>query len=218
MAPAANSSRARCACCRAKATAASRAARSASWLDTAACCRRGSICISGAPWRTRSPDFTRIWVIWPSICGWMVVDCSDFSVATYSVASSIGVTAAVARVTGVGGICGGGPALCERLQAVGAGVAHTVFQPPPPPPAHNPPPRAPGLHQKEKDPPAKGKGRGRGRGAGPASDQKTPQQKKEKPYPIRKKPPPLLPPAPTPRDHLFTPALSGKTPNAPPTS
>src|SRR5882757_3137515 len=56
----------------------------------------------------------------------MVVDRSDFSVATYSVASSIGVTAAVARATGVGGIWGGGPPLCVRLQAVTASVIHTV--------------------------------------------------------------------------------------------
>ena len=43
-------------------------------------------------------------MIWPSICGWTVVERSDFSVATYSLASSIGVACAGAITTGVGGI------------------------------------------------------------------------------------------------------------------
>src|SRR6266496_2529887 len=54
----------------------------------------------------------------------MVVDRSDFKLATYSVVSSIGLAAAVASVTGVGGICGGGPADCVRLQAATASAAH----------------------------------------------------------------------------------------------
>ncbi len=54
----------------------------------------------------------------------MVVERNDFSIATYSVVSSIGLAAAVTSVTGVGGICGGGPAVCVRLQASAARTAH----------------------------------------------------------------------------------------------
>src|SRR5262249_45872225 len=78
-----------------------------SWLDTAACCRRGSICISAAPRATRWPDTTSICVIWPSTCGCTAVDLRDFSVATYSVVSSIGAGPATVSATGVGGIAGG---------------------------------------------------------------------------------------------------------------
>ncbi len=46
-------------------------------------------------------------MIWPSICGWTVVERSDFSVATYSVASSSGAECAVSMATGVGGNAGG---------------------------------------------------------------------------------------------------------------
>src|SRR5215831_20673977 len=63
--------------------------------------------MSGAPCATRSPDFTKICVICPSICGWTVVERSDFNVATYSVVSSTGDIAAVFNATAVGGICGG---------------------------------------------------------------------------------------------------------------
>ncbi len=65
-------------------------------------------------------------MIWPSICGWIVVERNDFSVATYSVVSSIGRASAVASVTGVGGICGGGPLVCARLQAATASAAHSA--------------------------------------------------------------------------------------------
>ena len=54
----------------------------------------------------------------------MVVDRSDFSVATYSVVSSIGRASAIASVTAVAGICGGGPVDCARLQATTASAAN----------------------------------------------------------------------------------------------
>ena len=53
---------------------------SASVLRTAACCRSGSICTSGAPERTRSPALTKIFVTMPSACGWTVVERRDLSV------------------------------------------------------------------------------------------------------------------------------------------
>src|SRR5205814_1257262 len=90
-------------------------------------CRRGSICSSCWPVATRSPDFTKICVTWPSICGWIVVERSDFSVATYSVASSIGVGAAVTILTGAGGnAIPPGAADWPRLHAAARGVAATA--------------------------------------------------------------------------------------------
>src|SRR5262245_31297926 len=62
--------------------------------------------MSGAPWATRWPETTWIRVIWPSTCGWTVVDRSDLRIATYSVASSTGARRASAIETGVGGIAG----------------------------------------------------------------------------------------------------------------
>src|SRR5438874_12745725 len=59
----------------------------------------------------------------------MVVERNDFSIATYSVVSSIGFAAAVTSVTVVGGICGGGPAVCVRLQAAAARPAHITAHP-----------------------------------------------------------------------------------------
>ena len=65
-------------------------------------------------------------MIWPSICGCTVVERSDFSVATYSLASSIGAGFAAAISTGVGGIPwpGGGPA-GARLHALATMTALT---------------------------------------------------------------------------------------------
>ena len=65
-------------------------------------------------------------MIWPSVCGWIVVERSDLSVATYSLVSSSGVAAAVASATGVGGMAGGGPWAGERLQAESAAAANRV--------------------------------------------------------------------------------------------
>src|SRR5438132_417048 len=56
--------------------------------------------MSDAPRWTRSPDFTWICVIWPSICGWTVVERSDFNVPRYSVVSSMPLLSTTASVTG----------------------------------------------------------------------------------------------------------------------
>src|SRR5262245_30409965 len=56
----------------------------------------------------------------------MLVECSDFSVATYSVVSSSGLASAGASVTGVGGICGGAPASCCRLHALSTHATSTA--------------------------------------------------------------------------------------------
>src|SRR5689334_22364611 len=67
---------------------------------------------------------TSICVICPSICGWTVVDLSDFSVATYSVDSSIGVVVATASWTAAGGNCGAWAAGgSERPQAMNIPVS-----------------------------------------------------------------------------------------------
>ncbi len=87
--------------------------------------------MSGAPCATRSPDFTKICVIWPSICGWTVVDRNDFNVATYSLVSSTGDITAAFNVTGVGGICGGplDAACWPRLHACAAHIAANAATP-----------------------------------------------------------------------------------------
>jgi hypothetical protein len=127
IAPAAYRSRVRCACCRAKATAASRAARSASWLETAACCRRG---IDLHQRRALTDAVARF-----------DEDLRDLAVNLAAGSSSIATTSAsrrtpsslrsvassaVASVTAVGGICGGGPLVCARLQAATASAAQSA--------------------------------------------------------------------------------------------
>ena len=65
--------------------------------------------------RRDRPTSRRSAVICPSICGWIVVECSDLSVATYSVASSMGLGCATGELDG--GRRKALPALRRRLIA-----------------------------------------------------------------------------------------------------
>jgi hypothetical protein len=80
------------------------------WLDagkiellvlTVACCFNGSICSSGVPAVTRSPDFTKIFVICPSTWGLIVAECRDFKMDKYSVVSGIFCDFAICTCTGI---------------------------------------------------------------------------------------------------------------------
>ena len=78
-------------------------ARLASVLVTVACCFAALIWTSGAPARTRSPDFTKMRVTSPSTSGCTVVDRRDRTVAMNSEVCSIGFCSSVAILTVVGG-------------------------------------------------------------------------------------------------------------------
>ena len=75
----------------------------AAWLFSVASCFSGSICSSGVPAFTSSPDFTNIFVICPSTCGLITADCRDFSTDKYSVVSGMRTDCATCTCTGIAG-------------------------------------------------------------------------------------------------------------------
>src|SRR5262249_19160019 len=60
----------------------------------------GSMVMRTWPARTRSPDFTRIFVSMPSTCGWMLAERRDLIVATYSSVRGTGERLTVSTFTG----------------------------------------------------------------------------------------------------------------------
>ena len=124
MAPAVSSERSRSTCDVQYVTSAWRAVRCDSVFSTVAVCFSGSIWSSGAPAFTTSPDFTKIFRMDPSTCGWTLVECRERTVEMNSDASSIGVFWSVTMPTGVAG--GGPPRPCP-----GAPGAPPLAAPPP---------------------------------------------------------------------------------------
>src|SRR5579864_5427760 len=68
--------------------------------------------MSAAPWRTRSPERTLIFVIQPSTCGLIAAERRDFKVAKYSEESGMSTSCAICVFTGIAEKAGGFAACC----------------------------------------------------------------------------------------------------------
>ena len=107
--PRAASSCARPAAARTAGRPGGRPAATPGWRPRPAACR-ASMCMSGVPGRTRSPERARIRVTKPSTCGCTVVERRDLTVPTNSVVCSTGRSTRVTTSTGIAGAPPGGPA------------------------------------------------------------------------------------------------------------
>src|SRR5579864_4467297 len=68
--------------------------------------------MSAAPWRTRSPERTLIFVIQPSTCGLIAAERRDFRVAKYSEESGMSTSCAICVFTGIAEKAGALAACC----------------------------------------------------------------------------------------------------------